>query len=169
MLMARVMSLVVEILRTECAFWAMWIIVGAISCYDAWLVQRYQFSILVLEENPLGRWLLEAGSGEVVLFVRAKLAGTLIVLSVLAALYRYCRRLAQPTAVALAAFQLGLLIYLTVDIPRFDAESRLSRSLVRAHQQQMSNRNGRLIVEREPGAQWTSQHVHETTRPQISD
>jgi len=167
--MARVMSFVVEILRTQSAFWSMWILVGAISCYDAYLVQRYQFSILVLEENPLGRWLLEAGSGEVVLFVRAKLAGTLIVLSVLAALYRYCRRLAQPTAVALAAFQLGLLIYLTVDLPRFDVESRLGRALSKAHQQELSHRRGRLVVEGESTAPWTAQHVHATTHSHLSD
>ena len=166
--MARVMSFAVEILRTQSAFWAMWLMVGAISCYDAWLVQQYQFSIQVLEENPIGRWLIEAGSGDVLLFIRAKLAGTLVVLSVLAALNRYSRRLAQPTAVALAVFQLGLLVYLTVDMPTFDADSRLVWSLSDARQH-ASSRKGRLIFEAELGAPWTVRHVHATTQPRVSN
>ena len=164
--MARVMSFAVEILRTQSAFWSMWILVGAISCYDAYLVQRYQFSISVLEENPLGRWLIDAGSGEVVLFVRAKLAGTLVVLSVLAALYRYCRRWAHPTALALAVFQLGLLFYLSVDLPKFESDF-LSWSRPEVHHKRVSLRNGCLIVEKKSGAHWEVQGAHATTRPRV--
>lgn len=166
--MARVMPFVVSILRTQSAFWSMWIIVGAISCYDAYLVQRYQFSIRVLEENPIGRWLLDAGQGDVLLFVRAKLAGTLLVLTALAALYRYCRRLAHPTAVALAVFQLGLLTYLSVDIPKFDQDSRLLRSYVQQNRR-APGRSGRLIVETKSGTHWTSRRVQATTPPSAGD
>jgi len=144
--MARVMSLVVEFLRTQTAFWAMWMIVGAVSCYDAYLIQRYQFSIQVLEENPIGRWLLEVGQGEVLLFVRAKLAGTLVVLTVLAWLYRHWRRIAHPTAIALATFQLGLLVYLTTDITRVP-EQIMEWRHPEVYRQRVFLRDGRFVVE----------------------
>jgi hypothetical protein len=96
------------------SFFVMWIFVGLVSIYDAWLVVKYWDSILELERNPICHYLIRLGNGDSAIFVRAKLSGTIAVLSVLAALYRNNRRLALPVTCALSCFQLALLVYLNV-------------------------------------------------------
>jgi hypothetical protein len=54
-------------------------------------------------------------------FLRTKLAGTIAVLAVLAALYIYRHRWAMPIIGSVAAFQMGFLLYMTVSVPRESA------------------------------------------------
>lgn len=95
-------------------FLAMWLFVGLVSAYDAWLVVRYWDTIAQFERNPICAYFINLGEGNSELFLRVKTGGTLTVLSVLAGLYRNNRRLALPVAGAVSAFQLGLLIYLNL-------------------------------------------------------
>ncbi len=94
------------------------IVIAAVSLYDTYLILRFSDHINQLEENPVGRWLLQLGGGRVEVFVRAKLAGTLIVLSSLTGMRIYRSRLAVPVTASVATYQVVLLVYLTiVDLP----------------------------------------------------
>lgn len=88
--------------------------IAAVSLYDTFLIIRFSETIFEMEENPLGSWLLRMGHGEVELFVRAKLAGTLTVVAILLAMYRCRSRKTMPVTTSLAAYQTGLLTYLTL-------------------------------------------------------
>ena len=66
------------------------------------------------EKNPIGRWLISVADGEVGVFVRTKLAGTVIVISVLTWLQKKRSPKTFPVTTSIAAYQLGLLAYLTI-------------------------------------------------------
>lgn len=85
-----------------------------VSLYDTFLIVKFHVSIKNMEENPIGRWLIQTANGNVEPFVRAKLAGTLIVMTVLYQIHRYSERLSKPVTASLATFQSGLLAYLTL-------------------------------------------------------
>lgn len=104
-----------EAMRSFNQFWfiSLCLLIAAISAYDAALIVKFRDHINLMEENPAGRWLLRLGNGQVGIFVRAKLAGTLVVITVLAYLWRYHRRTAFPVTTSLAAWQTALLTYLT--------------------------------------------------------
>jgi hypothetical protein len=99
------------------AFSLMWLFIGSVSCYDAYLILKYQQSITVMEMNPLGCWLLAADGGEPTLFLAAKFQGTIVVLGTLQLLHRWNARWGQWTAGSVAAFQAVLLAYLTFALP----------------------------------------------------
>jgi hypothetical protein len=86
--------------------------VGAVSVYDGYLVLRTGDEIREYEKNPAGQWLLECNHGDPTLFLTAKGAGTLVVLTTLTVLYRRSQRIAVPVAFALCLFQAGLLVFL---------------------------------------------------------
>lgn len=88
------------------------LIVG-VSLYDTFLIVKYSDHIHHMEENPLGRWLLNIADGGISVFVRAKLAGTVTVISVLLFLWKRRSSKAVPVTVSLAVYQTGLLAYLT--------------------------------------------------------
>lgn len=87
--------------------------IAAVSLYDTFLIVRFSESIVAMEENPVGQWLLALGHGEVGLFVRAKLAGTLTVVTILTAMNHYQSRRVVPVTTSIAAYQTALLSYLT--------------------------------------------------------
>ena len=94
-------------LATCCLF------VAAVSVHDAMLVVLNSNVIGEVEQNPVGRWLIELQGGDVWLFVSLKLVGTAVVCGVLVTLYEYRTRLALASGSGVAAFQAGLLWYLT--------------------------------------------------------
>jgi len=83
-----------------------------VSVHDAILVIVHHETIGELEQNPVGRWLLQLHDGQVWLFVCVKLAGTALVCSILVHLYRFRPQAALLIAVALCFVQSILLIYL---------------------------------------------------------
>jgi len=87
--------------------------VAAVSVHDAMLVILNANVIGDVEQNPVGKWLIELQGGEVWLFISLKLVGTAIVCAVLVTLYEYRTRLALAASSGVAAFQAGLLWYLT--------------------------------------------------------
>lgn len=97
----------------QIGFLLMWLFVGLVSAYDAWLVVKYWDSILELEKNPVCAYFIRIGDGQSDIFLRVKTSGTLTVLSILAGLYRNHRRVAWAVTGAVSCFQLGLLAYLT--------------------------------------------------------
>lgn len=94
-----------------------WVFIGAVSCFDAYLIVKFKDTLPMMELNPLGSLLLELDGGEPSLFVAAKFLGTMLVLGILFALRQKNRRMAGITAGSIAVFQFGLLMFLTVSLP----------------------------------------------------
>lgn len=88
--------------------------IAAVSLFDTFLIVHFSETIFEMEENPIGTWLLQMGGGSVGLFVRAKLAGTLAVVAILLGMYRCRSRKTMPVTTSVAAYQTGLLTYLTL-------------------------------------------------------
>lgn len=89
-------------------------VIAAVSLYDTFLIIQYSEVIGSTEENPIGTWLLKAGNGSIWVFVRCKVAGTIVVLSSLLAMWLYRSRLLFPVTTSVASYQAGLFMYLTV-------------------------------------------------------
>ena len=87
-------------------------LIAAVSVFDTLLIIRFRDYIYVMEENPMGTWLLEVASGDIEVFVRAKLAGTLIVLTTLTFMRLRRSRMTLPVTTSVAAYQTSLLTYL---------------------------------------------------------
>jgi hypothetical protein len=100
--------------RGEIMFAALILFTFAVSVHDAALVILLKDVIAVTEQNPIGRWLIDINHGEVWLFVGIKLFGTAICGATLMTLHEVWRRAARTAAIAVASFQLGLLIYLSL-------------------------------------------------------
>lgn len=90
------------------------LLITAVSLYDTYLIYYFESEIVSMEENPLGCWLLELGDGQIGIFIRTKLAGTLCVLTTLFAMWLYRSRLVFPVTTSVASYQLGLFMYITV-------------------------------------------------------
>jgi len=86
--------------------------IAAVSVHDAALVAVNCDVIGDVEQNPIGRWLIQWNAGSVTLFIGTKLLGTALVCAVLASIYEYSRRVGMAVAFPLAIFQAGLLTYL---------------------------------------------------------
>jgi len=99
--------------RSEITLAACCLFVAAVSVHDAMLVVLNATVIGEVEQNPVGRWLIELQGGEVWLFVSVKHVGTAVVCAVLVTLYEFRARLALAASGGVAAFQMGLLWYLT--------------------------------------------------------
>ena len=98
--------------------WQLWfpvfvVIIGAVSLYDAYLIVRFSDMISMMEENPMGLWLLQIANGQVGIFVRVKLAGTVMVLSLLLLMWKMRMSMLFPVTSTIASWQTGLMIYLT--------------------------------------------------------
>ena len=89
-------------------------IIAGVSLYDTFLIAYFSETIMELEENPMGYWLLLAGGGNPEVFIRTKLAGTLIVLSILMYFRRRRSEKTFPVTTSIAAYQTGLFTYLTL-------------------------------------------------------
>ena len=89
-------------------------IISAVSLYDTYLIVLFQGEIYHMEENPMGFWLLQIGHGSVDIFVRTKIAGTIVVVSTLLAMWIYRSKIVFPVTTSVASYQMGLFMYLTV-------------------------------------------------------
>jgi len=88
--------------------------IAAVSVHDAVLVVLLEDIIQDFERNPVGCWLIEIAQGSVWLFVLVKLLGTSLVGAGQVMIYQWRPHLALASTLALATFQLGLLLYLSV-------------------------------------------------------
>jgi hypothetical protein len=98
--------------QSSCWFAILCCFIAAVSVHDAYLLLHYRQVMLENEKNPIGRWLIEVGGGDVKLFVAVKLTTTAVVCSFLVWMYQRHPRRTQYIATGVAAFQLGLLLYL---------------------------------------------------------
>jgi hypothetical protein len=95
-------------------------IIALVSIYDMYLTVKYAQYLKYMEQNPVGRWLMQLDqlkSGaipDLTLFLSAKSVGTLLVLVILALLYHHRRRIGHPVAVGVTTFQVVLAWYLTM-------------------------------------------------------
>lgn len=65
------------------AFNKMWLVIGMVSAVDVFYAIKYQESLVLLEENPMGLHLIELSNGDISLFMGFKVAGTVLVLGFL--------------------------------------------------------------------------------------
>lgn len=95
-------------------FFVLWQIIGCISAYDAFLAMKYRDELYYEEQNLLGRLLLLLNDGDPALFLGLKFVGTTMVLGILANIYHRRPQWGMVIAKGVAAFQIGLLAYLTI-------------------------------------------------------
>ena len=94
-------------------------VVATVAIYDMMLTIQYWPSLKQMEENPMGRWLMnldcieEGVMPNLTLFITMKSIGTLIVLITIFTLVIRSSRLGHPVAFGVSCFQLGLAAYLT--------------------------------------------------------
>lgn len=93
-------------------FATQWIIIVGISAYDLYLSVKYSAELYSVELNPLGRYLIELGGGDVSLFMGVKLAGTGLSLGLLALIYRGDKKIAHAIIFPIMILQILLLAYL---------------------------------------------------------
>jgi hypothetical protein len=89
------------------------VLIVCVSLYDTYLIVLFSHSIRHQEKNPIGCWLIDVAAGDVGVFVRAKLAGTLIVMTTLVMMRRCRSPRTVPVTTSVAAYQVGLFTYLT--------------------------------------------------------
>jgi hypothetical protein len=116
--MTAAIALTFNVTVQEFRRWQLWfpafiVIIAAVSLYDTYLIIRFEEIIYMMESNPMGRWLLEIAGGQVGVFVRVKLAGTLLVLSTLMFMWNRRAPMLFPVTTSIASYQTCLMIYLT--------------------------------------------------------
>jgi hypothetical protein len=92
--------------------WMLLVFVAAVSVHDAALVVLNHEVILHYEQNPVGRWLIEANGGEVWMFAAVKLFCTALVCCLVVRVHEWHGHHGLAVAGGLAGFQALLLIYL---------------------------------------------------------
>lgn len=94
-------------------------VVSCVSLYDIHLTILYAKYLKCLEENPVGRWLMDLDdvaynqSPDLTMFLLMKVLGTLVVLGAIVRLIRWRSELGHPVAMGVSLFQLVLAGYLT--------------------------------------------------------
>jgi hypothetical protein len=99
----------------DIAFFVAWMLTIQISVIDGYLVWHCASVIGEVELNPLGRWLLFLGNGNVWVFLLSKSIGTILVCMILLKLYRHNPKLGLAASVPIASFQVGLLVFLMLN------------------------------------------------------
>lgn len=94
-------------------FWLMWTFIGAVSLVDAALVIVNTEMILYVEKNLLCRELIRLDPHSLRYFLSAKACGTLLVLTILHAVFARSRRHGLAIAGGVATYQFWLLTYLS--------------------------------------------------------
>ncbi len=95
------------------------LIVSLVSLYDMILTVRYAVYLKHMEQNPIGRWLMQLDSlanscaPDLTIFLTAKFLGTLFVLGCITWLVRRSERLGHPIAIGVSSCQILLAGYLT--------------------------------------------------------
>ncbi len=95
-------------------FGSAWFFVVFVSIVDGYLLLECRDVIAQTELNPLGIALLALAGGQVWLFLLLKLLGTIIVSTLLLAIYHRHRGVGFCIAMVIAGFQFVLLAYLHI-------------------------------------------------------
>lgn len=94
-------------------YWGMWLFIVFVSVWDTFLTIVHRSEMHRAELNPMGRALIELNGGEVTYLLIAKTLGTIIVTSILAALYEHNPRKAFTITTPISCIQMCLLLFLT--------------------------------------------------------
>lgn len=101
-----------------CLFNKMWFIIGFVSAFDVFCAIKYQKTLMSLEENPVGKYLIKVSDGDVSLFMGLKVAGVVLVLGFLQNAFHLGDRKRQEhvlfITLGVTIFQIWLLYYLNV-------------------------------------------------------
>ena len=97
------------------AFYAQWLFVIFVSVFDSLLTIQLQDQMMISELNPMGRILLYLDSGQVSYLIIVKGIGTILAASILLMLFWRRPQWGMAVVAGLAIFQLGLLLFLTLD------------------------------------------------------
>lgn len=92
-------------------FWMLWAFIGVVSVFDALLVLVNQSEMLFVEENLLCYTLIKLDPHGLSYFLPAKGAGTLLVLTILRAIYARMERHGMAITSGVALYQFALLFY----------------------------------------------------------
>jgi uncharacterized membrane protein len=95
-------------------YWGLWSFIMFVSVWDCFLTFIHREWMQTTELNPIGRLLIDLNGGGVTYFLVAKVAGTLLVTSVLAGIFEHYPRRAFAITTPIACFQLGLLMFLSL-------------------------------------------------------
>ena len=96
--------------KMNIVYFILWFSIATVSCIDLYWAIRIRETLLELELNPIGVFLLRVGGIE--LFMALKMFGTILVLFILSYLYRRRPRVAWCVVVPLFVFQLILCCHL---------------------------------------------------------
>jgi len=97
-------------------------VVSLVAAYDIVLTIRYANFLVQLEENPIGRWIMNLKHStiydievtpNIVPFIVLKVLGTILVIGVIVALIRWRAHIGHLVGLGVSCFQLGLAAYLT--------------------------------------------------------
>jgi hypothetical protein len=97
------------------AFYAQWLFVIFVSVFDSLLTIELEEQMMVSELNPVGRALLYLDSGDVGYLIAVKGLGTILAASIVLVLFWRRPKWGLTVVSGLALFQLGLLLFLTID------------------------------------------------------
>jgi hypothetical protein len=93
-------------------FCILWLFIGAVSSYDLYLLIK--FRDVLIEQNPIGQWLISVDNNDISLFSGCKMLGTIIALGILTIIFSYNKKLGLIITSVISVFQLILLFYLTI-------------------------------------------------------
>lgn len=93
-------------------FMTLWLFIIFVSVVDGFLVYEHRSFINTNELNPMGRALLLLNRGNVWYLLIVKFIGTVASCGLLLLIQRYYQRAGIAVALAVATFQLGLLLFL---------------------------------------------------------
>lgn len=96
-------------------FFVCWLLAACVSCYDTYLTIRLFEELSRNEQNPIAREILQVENWKTVsTFVSIKMGGTITSLHLATLLFSRNRKWGITVMMAVAAFQLWLLMYLTM-------------------------------------------------------
>ena len=107
--------------RCVCSPWSLLLCkltIGIVSAYDIHQTVKYVEYLPQMELNPFGRWMMALDTGptcklqQTACFITAKFAGNFLCLALLEILASWKKHIATGVAIPVAAFQLGLLVFL---------------------------------------------------------
>lgn len=94
------------------AFLSLWLFAIFVSVFDGYLALQNRDVLVAEELNPVGQWLLTLGNGHVWYLLAAKFLGTVVAATLVLLINQSRPRWGLPIVAAVAASQLGLLLFL---------------------------------------------------------
>ena len=98
---------------SDLTFGVLWLFIAFVSVWDGYLTVLWRHQMQVVELNPMGRALIVLNGGGIAYLLMVKLVGTILAAAWMVVLYERNAKWGLTIATAVAAFQFGLLLFLT--------------------------------------------------------